>query len=334
MSHFQPDALTLSRGADWRNRRPFNEAVLAAPERVHPDARRFVGVVADEIERMPIGHTLEWRDWERLFDLITLRVIFGDRARGEQQLTARLERLMGQANRLVGLSRSDDYYELYGALERQLRDPEPGSLLARFAEAPHDDRTRVVQQIPHWMFAMRDTLAANTYRALAAIVADPTVERRAREELIGADLSDPRAVDGLGYLGGCLHEAMRLWPTTPLLARETVHDVTLAGERVPEGTQILILNVFNHRDRDHVEHADRLAPERWRSERSDYRFNHLSNGSQDCPGGPLVLLLGKAVIAQMVSRWSLTLEEPTIVAGEPLPAMLDFFSARFSVRAR
>ena len=76
-------------------------------------------------------------------------------------------------------------------LERQLRDPEPGSLVARFADAPQTDDTRVVHQIPHMMFAMRDTLGANAYRALAAIVADPEVERRAREEIDEPDLVDP-----------------------------------------------------------------------------------------------------------------------------------------------
>ncbi|MGN6869318.1 MAG: cytochrome P450 [Solirubrobacteraceae bacterium] len=335
MCHFQPDALTLSRGPEWRDRRPFNEVVLASHERVHPDGSRFVEVVADEVDRMPLGQVLEWRDWERLFDLITLRVIFGDRARCDQQLTGLLETLMREGNRLVGLRPNDAYYELYGSLERQVRDPEPGSLLARIGEAPHGDRTRVVQQIPHWMFAMRDTLAANAYRALAAIVADPAVEQRVREDMIGADLCDPRTLDGMSYLGGCLHEAMRLWPTTPLLAREVVHDVTLAGEQVPAGTQILILNVFNHRDRDHVEDADRLVPERWRSSQlRDYRFNHLSNGSQDCPGGPLVLLLGKAAIAQVLSRWTLELEEPKLPVGGPMPAMFDFYSARFAARRR
>jgi cytochrome P450 len=334
MSHFQPDALTVSRGAEWRDRRPFNETVLAAREHVHPDARRFVEVVADEIERMPVGQTLEWQDWARLFDLITLRVIFGDRARCDQRLSGMLETLMSQANRLVGLRRGDDYYELYGELERRLRDPEPGTLLARISGAPQTDRTRVVQQIPHWMFAMRDTLAANAYRTLVAIVADPAVERRVREGMIGADLADPRAIDAMSYLEGCMHEAMRLWPTTPLLTRETVHDVTLAGKQVPAGTQILILNAFNHRDPDHVDHADRLVPERWRHETKDYRFNHLSNGSQNCPGAPLVMLLGKATIAQVLSGWALTLEEPSLPVGGPMPTMLDYYSARFSARRR
>jgi cytochrome P450 len=128
-----------------------------------------------------------------------------------------------------------------------------------------------------------------------------------------------------------LEEAMRLWPTTPLLAREVTRDTTLAGEEVSEGTQVMILNTFNHRDPDRVDDADRLTPERWANGQRDYRFNHLSNGAQDCPGGPLVLLLGKTVLARMLERFQLTLEDPKLYPGEPLPHMLDFFSVRFAV---
>jgi cytochrome P450 len=333
MAHFQPDALTLSRGEEWRDRRAFNEAVLATKERLHPLAPRFLEVVADEVARLRLAGKLRWPDFERLFDRITLRVIFGDRARDDQELTGLLERLMGEANRLVGLGPSDDYYEFYGLLERQLKDPEPGSLVSRFAEAPHGGRTRIVHQIPHWMFAMRDTLGANSYRALALVVADPDVERRVREELDGADLSDPVAVDALRYLEGCLEEAMRLWPTVPLLARETTRETTLAGERLEEGTQVMILNTFNHRDPDQVPGADRLQPERWQNGDRSYRFNHLSNGSQYCPGIPLVRLLGKAVIGRLLQQHQLVLREPGLEPGEPVPHMLDFFDIVFDVRA-
>src|SRR5204863_9447781 len=189
----------------------------ATSERVHPFGRRFLDVVGDEVARLQVDGQLEWDDFERLFDHITLRVIFGDGARDDQELTALLEKLMGEANRLVGLKRRDDYYELYGRLERRVASPEPDSLLARFADAPQTDRTRVVHQIPHWMFAMRDTLGANAYRALAAIVADPEVEPRAREDE--------------QYLDRVPDDTMRLWPTPPLLARETTRATTLAGER-------------------------------------------------------------------------------------------------------
>ena len=56
---------------------------------------------------------------------------------------------------------------------------------------------------------------------------------------------------------------MRLWPTTPLLSRETLAELELRGERVPAGTQVLIVNTFNHRDRDRLAYADRFAPEEW-----------------------------------------------------------------------
>jgi cytochrome P450 len=320
MCHFQPDALTLSRGEEWRDRRAFNEFVLAGHERPHPLADRFLAVVADEVDRLPRDGALDWDAFEAVFDRLTLRVIFGDRARDDTQLTARLEKLMGEANRIVGVGDSRDLPAFHGELERHLRDPQPGSLLSRFADAPQTDRTRVVHQIPHWMFAMRDTLAANTYRALAAIVSNPAIERRAR--------SDAR------YREGCLEEAMRLWPTTPLLARETTRDAELCGEALEAGTQVLLLNTFNHRDTDQVPDADRFRPERWAHGPDDYRFNHLSHGTQDCPGAPLVRLLGTAVIARLLERSTLELRHPELDAGEPVPHMLDFFSIRFAVSAR
>jgi cytochrome P450 len=189
--------------------------------------------------------------------------------------------------------------------------------------------------VPHWMFATRDTLGANSYRALAVIAADPSLCSRAREEISGADLGDPAAIDGMQLLEGVLHEAMRLWPTTPLLARETTRDVELGGTKLEEGTQVMMLNVFNHRAPEGISDANRVVPERWAGDTpTEYRFNHLSNGSQDCPGGPLVLLLGKAVLARMLNDYELKLVEPSLPAGGDQPTMLDFFSIRFEVDPR
>src|SRR3954453_20874676 len=95
MSHFQPDALTLSRGEEWRDRRQFNDAVL----KDHSQDARIRDIVNDEVDRLRIGDGLGWRQWEQLFDHITLRVIFGDPARNDQDLTDLLEQLMREANR-------------------------------------------------------------------------------------------------------------------------------------------------------------------------------------------------------------------------------------------
>jgi cytochrome P450 len=329
MCHFHPDALTISRGDEWRDRRAFNEHVLAADERLHPDAPRFLAVVADELRRLEPSE-LAWDRWEQLFDRITLRIVFGDEARDERELTALLGTLMGEANRLVGLKPNDAYYDFYARLERHLRDPQPGTLLARVADAPQTDRTRVAHQIPHWLFATRDTLGANTFRALAAIAADTALARSVRRELEPADLRDPSAVDSLAVLDGCLHEVMRLWPTVPLLAREVTKDTRLAGEQLEQGTQVMILNVFNHRDTERVPDADRIDPGRER----DYLFNHLSNGAQDCPGAPLVSLLGKAVVGGVLDAHEVTLREPSLPSGGELPHMLNFYEIRFDLTPR
>lgn len=332
MCHFQPGAATISRDGEWRERRRFNEAVLAGPERVHPDASRFAAVVREEVAGLPAG-TLEWASWEELFRRITLRIVLGDSARDDDELIGHLDAMMAEANRLVGLRESKHFDPFYERLERYLRERAPGSLAARFDDAKPDTATRAVNQVPHWLFAMKDTLAANSFRALAAIAAGAEVQRRVDGELEGADLADPRAIDGLRYLEGCLHETMRLWPTTPLLVREAIRDTTLLGAKVEEGTPVMIVNAFNHRDEESLPDGARFRPERFEGGERDYRFNHLSNGSQVCAGEHLAVFVGKAVLANVLERGEATLERPRLDLSAPLPHMLDFFDVRVRVAA-
>ena len=96
----------------------------------------------------------------------------------------------------------------------------------------------------------------------------------------------------------------------------------------------MLVNVFNHRQPEDVEDPDRLRPERWSDEPTDYRFNHLSNGSQDCPGSPLVSLLGKAAIAGMLERYELDLQRPRLDPHQPLPFILNFYEISVSATTR
>ena len=119
-------------------------------------------------------------------------------------------------------------------------------------------------------------------------------------------------------------------------------DHYIGGRRVPSAETFAVFSPIDQRVlghvasglAEHVEDADRLKPERWSGEERDYRFNHLSNGTQDCPGGALVLLLGKAVLAQLLDRYSLVLQRPEFDNTASLPASFDFYDACFSVRPR
>ena len=340
MSHFQPEALTLSRGEDWALRRQFTEEVLDTGQATHRHAASFLEVVRTELAGTLAAteYTLTWESFETLFALISRQILFGRRARSEDQLTRCLQVMMGESNRIFALGKSKHFDPLYEALSRHLREPAPDSLVAVASHTASTDRTRVVNQLPHWMFALNETLAANTARALALIAAHPQIERRLREELRQADLTDPHANARLPLLEGCLQEAMRLWPTTPLLSREALTDDVLTGKdglrgaQIPAGTQILILNLFNHRDRETFPYADRFAPEIWQEPGTRDLFHHFSGGPQVCPGLDLSLFVGKAVLAGLLAEHHYVLEQPMLERSareRALPYAFDFFKLRF-----
>jgi cytochrome P450 len=331
MGVFQPNAVTVSRGADWQDRRRFNEAVLDSNQPVHQYAQQFLTVVHDEVTS---ASRLEcWDDFDLVFARIMRQTIFGRAARDDAELTARLRRLMLAANRPIRLGKPSDFDPFYTRVRHYLRVPEAGSLVALCRQTPATARTHVENQIPHWMFAMWETLGTNTVRALSAILAHPEAEARVRAELAAADLDDPYAVARLPYLEWCLLDAMRLWPTTPMLLREALTRETLDGVTIPAGRQIIIWNSFNHRNRAAYPLADRFAPDAWAEGRPSALFNALSSGPQVCAGVNLLLFIGKAVLATMLRQGRYVLLEPPLDPRRPMPYAFNVFDLRLRRRA-
>jgi cytochrome P450 len=322
MVAFQPDALTISRGELWANRRRFTEAVLDTGRPLHRLADRFAAVAREEaaalLERA--GEELDWDAWRAAFRRITRRVVLGDSACDDEELSQTLADLMSEGNGMPG-EPSDRLPEFMDRVRGYVSAAEEGSLVSLFGDAPADDRTKPAGQVPHWLFATQDTLAINSFRCLALLASHPRQRASAEEDI---------------YLDACLHDAMRLWPTTPMLARETVADVDWNGATVPAGTQVLFLNTFLHRDPDDHEFADRFAPEAWieGDAADDWSFNHFSHGPQGCPGTGIALFLGKALLATLLAERSVRLEAPKLDPDEPLPHMLDFFGIRVRVEPR
>lgn len=323
MIHFQPNAATISRGREWRSRREFCESVLESGSERHSLGERFEAVVGEEVDRMlaGCGGEIGWTPFHRCFQRITRRVIFGDSAADRDDVTELLGELMEAANGMPG-DPADRLGELESGISGLVEAGEAGSLASRFPEAPVDERTEPVGQVPHWMFAMGDTLPTNAFRALVLLAADPTTVARARE-------------DGDAVLDGALEEAMRLWPTTAMLSRVTTAPVEWGGERVEAGTQVVIVNTFNHRDPDGPPYADRFAPEEWSSgdAAASWRFNQLSHGPQGCPGAGLAKDIGVAALARILETRELAGAAPDLDLDAPLPHALDFFSAKVRTTA-
>jgi cytochrome P450 len=328
MSAFQPDALTISRGDLWQDRRRFAEAVLDTGAPLHRLAPRMTEVALDEARGLVGAGTLRWPQINAAFQRLTRRVVLGESAADDTAITEQLAELMSAANRMPGKPAAG-YDRFIARVQDYVDRAEPGSLCGLVAEAPQDEATKPAGQIVHWLFAMGDTLAANVFRALALLATHPEQLREVRAQLAGADLAEPKAVAAQEYLAGCILEAMRLWPTTALFGRVAIQDVTFpSGAVLPAGRQVFIYNLFNHRNRDRIPFADRFAPGEWVSGDAgkDWSFNFFSHGPQGCPGAGMALFLGQAVTGHVVSTHTPLLSGASLDPRKRLPYALDIYS--------
>ena len=337
MAHFQPDALTISRGRVWEDRRRFTEAVLDTGKPLHRLSDRFAAISAEEATELLAGTNLSWDGWNAAVRRVTRRIILGDAAADDVEISELLGTLMDEANGLPKDGEpSQRYLHYVEKLDAYVEAAEAGSLVGLFSEAPITRDTKPAGQVTHWLFALGDTLAINAYRCLALIATHPGPNAAVLAELGDAGtLERGEDVRGLAYLDACLNEAMRLWPTTPMLSRETTEEIDWNGTKIPAGTQVLLVNGFNHRDIGAHPFADRFAPEEWISggASEDWSFNHFSHGPQGCPGADLALFVGKAMLGTLLRARVVELTDPQIDPSRPLPAALDFFALKFSLAA-
>ncbi|MDX1656435.1 MAG: cytochrome P450, partial [Candidatus Competibacteraceae bacterium] len=111
-----------------------------------------------------------------------------------------------------------------------------------------------------------------------------------------------------------------------LLVRKTLTADALGGAVVPAGTQVIIHNGFNHRDGERLDWADRFRPDFWLERQGDWRFNHLSNGPQDCAGRELALFIAKAALARLLAGGRVELVGPKLDPNRPLPQAYNHFN--------
>lgn len=331
MAHFQPDALTITRAPLWQNRRRFAEAILDAGSPPHRMAETFIHAVNEEADKLA-SSSITWEQINTTFQRLTRRVIFGDAAADDSEVTDLLTILMDEANNSPSTA-SPHLPELLDRVQHYIGRAEPGCLASLVGTAPKNEDTHPAGQLLHWMFAMGDTLPANVFRALALLASHHDHLDLVRDELAARSTSQEVTPE---YLTACLHDTMRLWPTTVMFGRVTTRDTTLHGVHVPADTQILIYNLGNHRNRDRVAFADQFSPQEWISGNAaaNWSFNFFSHGPQGCPGSGLALHLGTAVLARLIGRGFPRLYGATLSADRPLPPSLNVFDLEITINSR
>jgi cytochrome P450 len=157
---------------------------------------------------------------------------------------------------------------------------------------------------------------------------------RARQEI--AD--DESGGQYLPYLRATVLESLRLWPTTPMVLRQTTKKTPLGDDTLQKDTGLLIYAPYFHRDERRLPFAHRFAPETWEGGKtaSDWPLVPFSDGPGICPGRNVVLLTTSAFIARVIGGHELTLasHHKDTMRLDHLPATLDNFRIRFRLSPR
>ena len=159
-----------------------------------------------------------------------------------------------------------------------------------------------------------DTSAISVEWAMAELVRNPRVQKKAQEELdlvIGMeDIVKETDFSRLPYLQCIVKEALRLHPPTPLmLPHKATEDVKIGGYNIPKGT-VVHVNVWAIA-RDPTIWKDPLTfrPERFLEEDvdikgHDYRLLPFGAGRRVCPGAQLGLNLVELMLARLLHQFS------------------------------
>jgi cytochrome P450 len=337
LARFEPHGVLISDAADRPDRRRWNEAVLDTPAPLHHLADSMVAVVRDEARRLltevgAAGGTLDWPAFTAAWFRIARRVTLGDGARDDTALTDLLARLRAEANWAMFAPQRPALRDAFlDRLRAHLDRAEPGSLAAVAAATPATPHTAAVEQVPQWLFAF-DAAGISAFRALALLATHAGELAAVRAELSGADVTAPAQLDGLR---AALLEAVRLWPTTPAILRETTAPTELGGASLPPSTLVLICSALFHRDGERHAWADDFTPRLWRGASSRAALVPFSDGPAVCAGQNLVLFLTSTLLAALLEDHDVRVtSRPPIHPGRPLPGTLDPFRLRFALTPR
>ncbi|HEV7437053.1 MAG TPA: cytochrome, partial [Pseudorhizobium sp.] len=187
LGHFEPFVVLASHGPARSIRRELNEQTLESGCQMHSLAAHLSVVITEEIDAVANEATSKGTlDWDTFFIgwfRMVRRIVLGDAARDDAELTDMLQDLRYRGN--YAFLRSKDRAKrktvlkrLHGYVERA----QPGSLAARMAAACANPEQKPHHQLPQYLFAF-DPGAMASFRTLALLSAHPDAEAQVRQEL-------------------------------------------------------------------------------------------------------------------------------------------------------
>jgi cytochrome P450 len=302
LNHFEPGNVLIADPDRRAGLRPLHEAALATSTAVHPLVSRFREVIRNEYRSVlrADGGEITWHLFAAAWFRMVRRIVLGDRARDDEDLTNLLNGLRRRANWAFFLPQDcTRRRRLHDRLQQYLTNPEKGSLVSML---PADTRYQPSSQIAQWLFAF-DPAGMTTFRTFALLASYRQFMDRAREEA----LKDQAPADARqSFIRRCVLESLRLWPTTPAVLREAMEDISWHDCRLAKGTGVIIFTPFFGRDDEKLNFAHKMSPDIWERSQNDalvpLGIVPFSNGPAICPAHNLVPLLACLVIEAVLAE--------------------------------
>lgn len=317
LSHFQPEGVLVSTGAERAERRRLNESALETACPVHSLAGPLTRLAESEAAALLDRETIGWPDFKRAWFKMVRQALFGPSARDCDGLTDRLAKLRGDANWAFLKPRRRRLRDTFVEDVRERLQKAPSGTLGALAWNRAGEGSAPEHQVAHWLFAF-DAAGIAAYRTLAMLALHPDAAARARRD---------RA-----FLRASVLETLRLWPTTPAVLRQTTRETEWEGRTLPAGAGLLIHLPFFHRDPGRIPYADRFLPAIWLDGRAEnWPFVPFSAGPAACPAQSLVLFLTGAWIEAMSREHLFLLPRKAGLDCAKLPATFDHFTLRLRI---
>ncbi|XP_046655350.1 cytochrome P450 4C1-like [Daphnia pulicaria] len=170
------------------------------------------------------------------------------------------------------------------------------------------------EEVDTFMFEGHDTSTAAISWSLHLIGSHPPVMELVNKELerVFGNSNRPVTMNDLNelkYLECCIKEALRLFPSVPIIARNLREDTVIHDYILPANTTVLLVTYYLHRDPKYYPDPELFQPERFFEENSrgrhPYVYVPFSAGPRNCIGQKFAMMEQKVILANIFRNFHL-----------------------------
>ncbi|XP_055908731.1 cytochrome P450 4c3 [Eupeodes corollae] len=171
------------------------------------------------------------------------------------------------------------------------------------------------EEVDTFMFEGHDTTSAAISWTLFLLGSHPEIQDKVVKELdqiFGSNRECPATMKNLldmKYLENCIKDALRLYPSVPMMARSVTEDVIIGNYTVPAGTTALIMTYMLHRNPTIFNKPEQFNPDNFLPEnchgRHPFSYIPFSAGPRNCIGQKFAILEEKAVLSKILRTYKI-----------------------------